>query len=99
MLCEEVWQVHYTRVMKVSYTHFSPDAPIRDQYQEGADYLTHHFDFGFDETLDLLKELKNHRSSVYVEAPVCSLDFYIESDGSRVGGNLRKQWSVGCLGD
>jgi hypothetical protein len=68
--------------MKVSYTHFSPNAPIRDLYQEGADYLSHDFDFGFDETLYLLKELENHRSRLWVNAPACSLDFYIESDGS-----------------
>jgi hypothetical protein len=68
--------------MKVSYIHFSPNAPIRGLYQEGADYLSHDFDFGFDDALFLLKELKNHRSSLSVEALACSLNFYIEIDGS-----------------
>jgi hypothetical protein len=68
--------------MKVSYTHFSPNAPIRDLYQEGVDYLRHDFDFGFEDALYLLKELKNQRSSLWVDAPACSLNFYIESDGS-----------------
>ena len=68
--------------VKVSYTHFSPSASLRDLYQEGADYLRHEFDFGFDEALYLLKELKNHRSSLWVDAPACSLNFYIESEGS-----------------
>jgi hypothetical protein len=68
--------------MKLSYTHFSLNAPIRDLYQEGADYISHDFDFGFDDALVLLKELKNHRSSLSVDAPACSLNFYIEIDGS-----------------
>jgi hypothetical protein len=68
--------------MKVSYTHFSPNALIRNLYQEGADYLRHDFDVGFDEALYLLEELKNHRSSLWVDAPACSLNFYIESDDS-----------------
>ena len=68
--------------MKVSFTHFSPNAPTRELYREGADYLRHDFDLGFDEALYLLRELKNHRSSLRVDAPASSLDFYIESDGS-----------------
>ena len=68
--------------MKVSYTHFSPNAPVRNLYQEGADYLRHDFDFGFEDALYLLKELKNHRSSLWVDVPACGLNFYIESDGS-----------------
>ena len=85
--------------MKVSYSHFSPNAPIRDLYQEGADYLRHDFDFGFDETLYLLKELKNHRSSLWVDAPASSLNFYIENDGSlwvEIYGN-RGLWAVGLI--
>ena len=82
--------------MKVSYTHFSPNAPIRDLYHEGADYLMHYFDFGFDDALYLLKELKNHRSSLWVDAPTYSLNFYIESDDSlwiEIDGN-NGLWAV-----
>ncbi|MFN2511176.1 MAG: hypothetical protein ABR568_06995 [Pyrinomonadaceae bacterium] len=68
--------------MKVSFTHYSPDAPIRSRYQQGADFLVHDFDLGSEEAFYLLKELKNHRSSLRVDAAACSLNFYIEGDGS-----------------
>jgi hypothetical protein len=65
--------------MMVIYRHFSPGAVVRDRYQEGVDYLDHEFDLGFDDTLYLLKELKNHRSTLYIYAPECSLHFHIDS--------------------
>lgn len=68
--------------MRTSFTHFSPNAAIRDRYQQGVDFLTHDFDLEFDETLYLLKELRNHRSRLSVEGPRSFLNFYIESDGS-----------------
>jgi len=68
--------------MKTSFTHFSPNAATRDHYKQGVDYLTHDFDLEFDDTLYLLRELRNHRSSLSVEASRNSLGFYVESDGS-----------------
>jgi len=69
-------------IMKTSFTHFSPNAAVRDHYQRGVDYLEHNFDLEFDDTLYLLRELRNHRSSLSVTAPKCHLNFYVESDGS-----------------
>ena len=68
--------------MRVSFTHFSPLAPTRNLYQQGVDYLKHDFDLKYEDVLYLLKELRNHRSSLWIDAPACSLDFYIEGDGS-----------------
>ena len=69
-------------MMKTSFTHFSPNAAARDHYTQGVDYLTHDFDLEFDSTLYLLRELRNHRSRLSVQASRNSVDFYIESDGS-----------------
>jgi hypothetical protein len=69
-------------MMKTSFTHFSPNAAARDHYTQGVDYLTHDFDLEFDDTLYLLRELRNHRSRLSVQASRNSVDFYIESDGS-----------------
>ena len=44
--------------MKVSFTHFSPNAVVRVHYQRGVDYLEHNFDLEFDDTLYLLRELR-----------------------------------------
>lgn len=68
-------------LMKVSYTHFSPGAVIRERYQKGVDYLEQEFDLGFDDTLYLLKELRNHRSSLWVDTPNSRVEFSIASDG------------------
>ena len=68
--------------MKVSFTHFSPNAVVRVHYQRGVDYLEHNFDLEFNDTLYLLRELRNDRSSLSVTAPKCHLNFYVESDGS-----------------
>src|SRR5678810_1240639 len=68
--------------MKVSFTHFSPNAVVRVHYQRGVDYLEHNFDLEFNDTLYLLRELRNDRSSLSVTAPTCHLNFYVESDGS-----------------
>jgi hypothetical protein len=62
--------------------HYSPNAVIRDRYQEGVDYLSHDFDLELDEALHLLKQLKNHRSSISVTAPESCLHFYIDIDES-----------------
>lgn len=67
--------------MKVCYTHFSPNAVIRERYREGVDYLNHNFDLGFDDTLYLLKELtKNERCNLSIQTPKTSLYFFIDSD-------------------
>ena len=66
--------------MKVCYTHFSPDAVVRDRYREGVDFLNHHFDLGFDDTLYLLKELKNERCRLSIQTPKHSLCFFIDSE-------------------
>ena len=58
--------------MKVKFDHFSPNAVEREGYKEGVDYLRHQFDLEFDDTLHLLKQLKNHRSSLDL-SPVRSL--------------------------
>jgi|GEM_PF-4393042 len=57
--------------MKVCYKHVSRGAPdnVPSLYQD--------FDLGFDETLYLLKELKNDRSSLDIRAPNSSLGFSI----------------------
>ena len=68
--------------MKVCYTHFSPNAVIRERYQEGVDYLNHDFDLGFDATLCLLKELKNERCRLSMETPKSSLCFFIDSENN-----------------
>ena len=68
--------------MKVSFTHFSSDAPIKPFYQQAVDYLVHEFDLKFEDAAYLLRELRNHRSSLWVNALTCSLNFYIESDKS-----------------
>ena len=68
--------------MKVSFTHYSPHAPTRKLYQRGVDYLQHDFDLEYEDALHLLKELRNPRSSLWVDAPACSLDFHIAGDDS-----------------
>ena len=68
--------------MKVKFDHFSPNAVEREGYKEGVDYLRHQFDLEFDDTLHLLKQLKNHRSSLDLYAPNCCVQFYIAQDGS-----------------
>ena len=68
--------------MKISFTHFSAEAPIRTRYEQGVDFLVQDFDLEFDQALFLLKGLKNHRSRLSVEAPACNLNFYVESNGS-----------------
>ena len=68
--------------MKVIFTHYSPGAVERERYQEGIDYLSHNFDLEFDDTLYLLTNLNNHRSSLLVTVPKVHLHYYIEYDGS-----------------
>ena len=65
--------------MKVSYKHVTRGAP------NGVPGLYQDFDFGFDETLFLLRELKNDRSCLLIRATNSALDFYIsETDGKDV---------------
>jgi hypothetical protein len=66
--------------MKVCYTHFSQNAVVRERYREGVDFLDHHFDLGFDDTLYLLKELKNERCALSMQTPKTSLYFFIDSE-------------------
>ena len=66
--------------MKAWYTHFSPNAVIRERYQRGVDYLEHEFDLGFDDTLYLLKELKPDRDSLSLQSSDHTVRFYFESD-------------------
>lgn len=61
---------------------FSANAPICKLYHQGVDYLGHDFHFQFEDALYLLRELKNHRSRLSGDTPACSLNFYVESDGS-----------------
>ena len=68
--------------MKVCYTHFSSNAVIRERYREGVDFLDHHFDLGFDDTLYLLKELKNERSRLSMQTPKTSLLFFIDRENN-----------------
>ena len=68
--------------MKVTFDHFSPNAIERERYKEGVDYLSHKFDLEFDDTSYLLKELKNHRSSLSLDAPRCFVTFSIDRDGA-----------------
>lgn len=68
--------------MKVWYTHFSAGAVIRERYREGVDYLSHHFDLGFDDTLYLLKELKNERCRLSIQTPKQGLCFFIDSENN-----------------
>ena len=73
---------------KVSLKQFSAAAPLRDHYQEGVDYLIQNFDLPLNDAVYLLGELKNHRSSLNVEGPASSVEFYIESDGALRSGDL-----------
>ena len=67
--------------MKVCYTHFSPNAVIRERCREGVDYLNHNFDLGFDDTVYLLKELKkNERCTLSIQTAKSSLYFFIDSE-------------------
>ncbi len=66
--------------MKVSYIQYSSNAPIRDRYQEGVDYLCHDFDFGVEETLYLIQELKSDRSRVFVTGPTSALNFHFDRE-------------------
>ncbi|HEY0761935.1 MAG TPA: hypothetical protein VGD61_06140 [Pyrinomonadaceae bacterium] len=68
--------------MKVLYTHYSAGAPIRERYQPGVDYLCHEFDLGFEDTLYLLKELKNYRSSLLIQVGYSHMRFDVESDNT-----------------
>ena len=68
--------------MKVYFEHFSPNAVERERYQEGVDYLKHKFDLEFDDTLYLLKELKNNRSTLSLDAPHCYVQFFVDQEGS-----------------
>ena len=68
--------------MKVSFTDFGKDIPKKNLYQQGVDFLQHGFDLEFDDALYLLKNLKNHRSNILIDAASASLDFYIEFDNT-----------------
>lgn len=68
--------------MKVQFTHFSPNAPVKNLYERGAGYLLHEFDLPLEDALYLLKKLKNHRSNLWIDAPSAGLNFYIEENGS-----------------
>ena len=68
--------------MKVNHHQFNLDTPAKDLYQQGVDFLQHDFELNFDETFHLLKNLQNHRSSLFVESATCALSFYIEKDNS-----------------
>lgn len=68
--------------MKVYFDHYSPNAVERERYQEGVDYLRHKFDLEFDDTLYLLKELKNNHSTLSLDAPQCYVQFFVDQEGS-----------------
>jgi hypothetical protein len=84
--------------MKVSFTNFGLNVPEKNLYQQGIDYLQHDTDLEFDDVLFLLKNLKNHRSHVWIDTPSASLDFYIEFDNTLwvelYGNNNSVSWAV-----
>lgn len=83
-------------MLKVQFSHFSPDVPAKNLYRQGVDYLSHEFELEFADALHLLKELKNHRSDLVINAPFAWLDFYIEEDNSlwvEIGGH-NGLWAV-----
>lgn len=67
--------------MLVRYKHFSPGAVIRNRYQEGVDYLEHEFDLEFDDTLYLLRELRD-RNNLWIDTPECTLNFSIDGEAN-----------------
>ena len=78
-------------------THYKPGIPPKSFYQQGVDYLQQEFDLEFEDALYLLKELKNHRDNLWVDAPSAVLDFYIEDDGSlwvEIYGLTNSLWAI-----
>jgi len=71
--------------MNVSFKHFSPEAPVKDRYERGVDYLVHDFNLGVEEAFYLVSELKNDRSHVTIYATSTVVDFFI------LGGKLGVQ--------
>jgi len=84
-------------MMKMQLTHYKPGIPPKSFYQQGVDYLQQEFDLEFEDALYLLKELKNHRDNLWVDAPSAVLDFYIEDDGSlwvEIYGLTNSLWAI-----
>lgn len=66
--------------MEVSFTDFNPNTPTKDRYEYVSDYISTTFDLDIEDTFYLIKQLKNHRSSVVIyAAAIVDFQFY---DGS-----------------
>ena len=63
--------------MEVTFTDFNPHTPLKERYEYVVDYISHSFDLDFEDAFYLIKQLKNHRSSVVVYAKaIADFQFY-----------------------
>lgn len=86
--------------MKVSYTIFSQNTPVRNLYQQSIDYIRHDFDLKLDDAFFLLKELAKStdcRNSLWVETSSSALDFHLAEDNTlwvEVYGDNNGLWAI-----
>jgi hypothetical protein len=62
--------------MKVSFSDFNPNTPIKDRYEYIVDYISHEFDLKFEDALFLIEQLKHNRSRVVIYGQSI-VDFHI----------------------
>ncbi|HEY0770466.1 MAG TPA: hypothetical protein VGD31_09020 [Sphingobacteriaceae bacterium] len=65
--------------MKVTFSDFNPNTPIKERYEYIVDYISHDFDLEFEEAFYLIKQLKHNRSSVIIYGHAVA-DFLIYDD-------------------
>jgi len=63
--------------MRISFSDFGPQVPVKEKYQSGIDYVSHEFDLGFEDAFYLVSQLKTNRSHVDICAPEAMVSFYI----------------------
>jgi hypothetical protein len=77
--------------MKVRFSNFNPNTPIKKRYEYIVDYISHDFDLEFEDAFYLIKQLKHNRSSVIIFGQAVA-DFLIYDNALDVQIDTDRFW-------